>query len=224
MPLFQNSRLSVLTAALAAGLLAACGSDAPSTAPGFVSPEILAAAEATHQQALRGVDEREQTFTARFELREDGTAVDGTTGLTWMRCTVGQVWQGGVCAGESTLMSWDQAQKAGAEMVFAGHADWRLPTRDELAGLIYCSSGLRRAPDPDGVPGSCEGGFRAPTLLVTVFPNAPAHKYWSATPDERYRFAAWGVSFYNGATGIGTHTDYVNVRLVRGTATPAPRQ
>jgi len=224
MPRLPTSRLAVLTAALAAGLLAACGSDAPSTASGVASPELVAAAEAAHQQALQGVDEREQTFTARFELREDGTATDTTTGLTWMRCTVGQVWQGGVCAGEPKLMSWDQAQKAGEEMVFAGHADWRLPTRDELATLVYCSSGLRRAPDPDGVPGSCEGSFRAPTLLAAAFPNAPAHKFWSATPDERYRFAAWGVSFYNGAIGIGTHTDYVNVRLVRGTAVPAPRQ
>lgn len=220
MPILPPSRFLTLIAALAASLLAACGSDAPSTAAA-VSAEALAAAQAAHQQALQKVDEREQGFTAGFELRDDGTAVDTASGLMWMRCAVGQAWHTGVCVGEPKLSSWDQAQKAGEDMVFAGHADWRVPTRDELAGLIYCSSGVRRAPEREGVPGSCEGGYRTPTLLVTVFPNSPAHKFWSATPDERYRFAAWGVSFYNGATGIGPHTDYVNVRLVRGSAAAA---
>ena len=121
------------------------------------------------------------------------------------------------------LINWHRALEAAEGFAFAGYGDWRLPTRDELTSLVYCSSGVRRAPDADGVPGTCEGDYRAPTLLRAVFPDAPVHKYWSGTQDERHSFGAWGVSFVNGATGVGVQTEYVLLRLVRSTA-HAPRQ
>jgi|GEM_PF-602409 len=216
--LFSGRGLSLLALALLAG----CGAEAPVES---AAPVVSAAeAEAATRALLETLDPREQAFTARFDLRVDGTAVDSTTGLMWMRCAIGQMWQGRGCGGEPRQLSWGQANDLVQGFAFAGHADWRLPTRDELLSLVYCSSGLRRAPDADGVPGSCEGGFRAPTVLVAAFPNTPAHKFWSGTQDERYRFAAWGVSFTNGATGVGTQTDYVHVRLVRRAFEPAPAQ
>lgn len=207
---------------LASSVLAGCGAEAPPVPP---PPSMTAAEAAAATEALIAtLDPREQAFTARFDVNVDGTATDRTTGLMWMRCAIGQVWQGNTCAGEAKLMSWSEANKVVQGFVFAGQGDWRLPTRDELTGLVYCTSGMRRAPDGDGVPGVCEGNYRAPTLLAAVFPAAPAHKFWSGTADERYRFAAWGVAFTNGATGIGTQTDYVHVRLVRRAAEPAQPQ
>ena len=207
---------------LVATLLSACGADAPPAEP-VAPPMSEAELEAANRALVEALDPRERAFTVRFEMRSDGTAIDSTTGLMWMRCAFGQVWQAGSCADEPKLLSWNQTIKATQGFVFAGYGDWRLPTRDELVGLVYCSSGVRRAPDPDGVPGTCEGDYRAPTLLSAVFPNAPVHKFWSGTQDERHSFAAWGVSFVNGATGVGVRTDYVLMRLVRST-TDAARQ
>ncbi len=204
---------------LTASFLTACGAEAPSVA--LAPPLSEAELDAANQAVFEALDPREKAFTARFDMRKDGTAVDNTTGLMWMRCAFGQVWQAGSCVGEPKLLSWNQALKTTKGFAFAGYGDWRLPARDELSSLVYCSSGMRRAPDQDGVPGACEGDYRAPTLLSAVFPNAPVHKFWSATQDERHSFAAWGVSFVNGATGVGVRTDYVLLRLVRSSVESA---
>ena len=206
---------------LTAAVLTACSAEAP---PPPAAPALSAAElDAANRAVFEALDAREQAASTRFEMRNDGTAIETTTGLMWMRCAFGQVWQAGSCAGEAKLFNWHRALEAAEGYVFAGHGDWRLPTRDELTTLVYCSSGVRRAPDADGVPGTCEGDYRAPTLLSAVFPNAPVHKFWSGTQDERHSFGAWGVSFVNGATGVGVQTEYVLLRLVRSTA-HAPRQ
>ena len=206
---------------LTAAVLTACSAEAP---PPPAAPALSAAElDAANRAVFDALDAREQAASTRFEMRNDGTAIETTTGLMWMRCAFGQVWQAGSCAGEAKLFNWHRALEAAEGYVFAGHGDWRLPTRDELTTLVYCSSGVRRAPDADGVPGTCEGDYRAPTLLSAVFPNAPVHKFWSGTQDERHSFGAWGVSFVNGATGVGVQTEYVLLRLVRSTA-DAPRQ
>ena len=213
----RRTLLPLLTTAA----LAACSAEAP---PPPQAPVLSAAElEAANRAVFEALDPRKQAASARFEMRNDGTAIDTTTGLMWMRCAFGQVWQAGSCAGEAKLINWHRALEAPDGFVFAGYGDWRLPTRDELTSLVYCSSGVRRAPDADGVPGTCEGDYRAPTLLRAVFPDAPVHKYWSGTQDERHSFGAWGVSFVNGATGVGVQTEYVLLRLVRSTA-HAPRQ
>lgn len=42
----------------------------------------------------------------RYVLHVDGTVTDTRTGLMWMRCCVGQTWDGATCRGEARKMDW----------------------------------------------------------------------------------------------------------------------
>lgn len=158
---------------------------------------------------------REEALVAGFDMDDRGTATDTRTGLMWMRCSLGQNWSGAQCSGEATQLSWTQAMKAAEATSFADMHDWRLPTREELHAITYCSSGRRFALDHEGSGGACEGNYRRPTILEAVFPNTPVSKFWSGSPHPVYSHSAWGVSFANGVIGAGSKVDYVAVRLVR---------
>ncbi len=167
---------------------------------------------AEHREWLEA---REKALIARFVDNDDGTVTDSETGLVWMRCAAGQSWDGRTCQGEARRFTWGQATKFAAEFSHAGNDGWRLPTREELHGLTYCSSGQRHTFNADGEGGGCAGDFARPTILEAVFPNSPAVNFWSSTPHERYSYRAWGVAFAIGYMGAGAVGDYDRVRLVR---------
>ena len=50
--------------------------------------------------------------SSRFLDRGNGTVTDRASGLTWMRCQLGQRWQNGSCSGEPTRLYWQQALQA----------------------------------------------------------------------------------------------------------------
>jgi len=70
----------------------------------------------------------------RFLGKDQGIVEDIRTKLQWQRCSLGQTWNGATCAGEARKYTLDEAQRIAP-------AGWRLPTKDELASLVYCSSG-----------------------------------------------------------------------------------
>jgi hypothetical protein len=114
---------------------------------------------------------------------------DSKTNLTWQRCSVGQRWEGDTCAGALRALTWDEARKA-------AQANWRLPTREELEGLVE---------QPCGLPASAKAVFPA------FDPYHPS--YWSASaPDAGLAFE---VGFDNGAIFNGFRTAPNAVRLVR---------
>ncbi|MCX8522201.1 MAG: DUF1566 domain-containing protein, partial [Rhodoferax sp.] len=79
-----------------------------------------------------------------------------------------------------------------------GYTDWRLPTKDELAG-IFANSG-------------------SPRIDTTWFPNTQANYYWSSSPYVGNSYTAWGINFrYGNVNGNYRENDYA-VRLVRGTS------
>lgn len=160
-------------------------------------------------------NEREQHFGARFILDQEGTATDTEAGLQWMRCSVGQRWDGKTCTGEAETFTWTTALTVPEKFEFAGHRDWRVPRQDELHSLTYCSSGRRFAPDPAGLGAGCAGEFRKPAILGDIFPETPARHYWTSTPHPMYNYAAIGVSFHHGMLGAASRTDHGPVRLVR---------
>ena len=71
----------------------------------------------------------------QFIAREDGTALDSITGLTWFRFLLGQEWQKRRALGDPQEMSYQEVlQKIDTfnDAKFGGFFDWRLPKQDEI--------------------------------------------------------------------------------------------
>ena len=73
--------------------------------------------------------------TGQF-LARDHLVIDLRSGVEWMRCSVGQQWNGTNCDGKIIRLNHDDVAKAIviANEQLGGH--WRLPTRKELEGLV----------------------------------------------------------------------------------------
>lgn len=142
------------------------------------------------------------TPTADFVLHPDGTATHKATGLVWMRCALGQKWDGKDCTGTAATHEWQKALQAAAAFNvtggFAGHADWRLPNIKELDSIV-------------------EIQCHSPAINLQVFPQTPQARFWSGTLDTRHpKSFALFADFRDGYTDDGrTMFDYP-VRLVRG--------
>ncbi|NEX22525.1 DUF1566 domain-containing protein [Thiorhodococcus mannitoliphagus] len=131
----------------------------------------------------------------RFVVIQNGTVKDASTGLMWKQCAEGL---GGIgCVrGETMSLSWQSAMQRAQTSTFAGHADWRLPDRDELMSLLERRCfGL----DIDGV----------------AFPNTQPGRFWSSTPANYYPGSAWRVHFGTGDMDYGMKRQSAFVRLVR---------
>ncbi|MCW5211553.1 DUF1566 domain-containing protein [Desulfobulbus sp. TB] len=140
----------------------------------------------------------------------DGTITDTETGLMWKRCSEGL--SGPYCEqGKAKKYTWDDAIKRFKKVQYAGYADWRLPTIDELKTLVYCSNGIKDKND-----GRCNNDSERPTINQQDFPNTKTLFYWSGSPYAyHYSSSAWYVSFFSGhsdASGCGYN---YAVRLVR---------
>jgi hypothetical protein len=165
--------------------------------PGAASPPR----GATESTASSSSNER-----YRFVGKDQGTVEDSRPGLQWMRCSLGQTWNGATCTGEATKYKWDEARRIAP-------AGWRLPTKEELASLVYCSSGKPAYWKPSSE--TCEGAYGRPTIWSAVFPNTPASWFWSSSPGARYPDGAWYVQFRNGDVSYGYKDEPKYVRLVR---------
>lgn len=139
----------------------------------------------------------------RYIQIQDGTVLDTRTGLLWKACAEGAAGLG--CAdGSSDRFRWQGALHRARDSRFAGHSDWRLPSRHELLSLLQSRCyGL----EIDGVN----------------FPNTPPERFWTSTPATYYPGSAWTVHFADGSIGYGTKQDSAYVRLVRDSdaCTPA---
>ena len=154
-------------------------------------------------------------INGRYRDNGDGTVTDTQTNLQWMRCALGQSWDGSSCVGEATGLQWEAAQQAAKNCAFAEQRDWRLPTIKELETLVYCSSGKRSAKDSNGKGGACEGSFERPTIDRQAFPNCPSSYFWSGTAYAPNPAGAWGVGFYDGYPYAFFQSYSNHVRLVR---------
>jgi serine/threonine protein kinase len=133
-------------------------------------------------------------LNGRYLDNGDGTVIDEYTGLHWMRFSLGQQWQGESIAGVPEEHLWESAFDAAARCTFAGYADWRLPTKEELLSIVE------------------EGG--KPTINPIAFPATPASWYW--TSSTTFQGDVWLVYFHFGSSGRGAAGLEYYVRLVRG--------
>ena len=116
----------------------------------------------------------------RYQVLGDGSEVkDLQTGLVWARCSVGQTWDGGTCAGKAKTFTIAEAQKRAGQ-------GWRVPSARELGSLVYCSSGqtetLWDSVSHTPIVHRCDvkfGGFLKPTIHRGAFPNTVEDSYWA---------------------------------------------
>lgn len=139
------------------------------------------------------------TPVSDFIDNDDGTVTHVVTGLIWMRCGLGQSWDGTNCTGEVDTFNWQGALQASHEFSYAGFSDWRLPNKNELLSIV-------------------EERCSQPSINSILFPqtvSSTIRGYWTSTPYSSARLRAWRVFFYSGAVVAGTKSNHHAVRLVR---------
>ncbi|UZP66129.1 DUF1566 domain-containing protein [Desulfovibrio mangrovi] len=137
----------------------------------------------------------------------DGTVLDAATGRMWQKL------------GSDYPLTWPEANDYVAwlnETAFAGHADWRLPTVDELATIMeeppmlggYCVASVFRSETPEraSIIGGGEGAVYDPVR----------DSLW--TCDRKSYMAAWFVSTTMGFVGWQDNTCRFGARAVRTAA------
>jgi len=161
----------------------------------------------------------------RLRDNKDGTVTDLQTGLQWKRCSEGKLWSGNTCTGNGLYFSWKDAMNLQSN--FAGHADWRLPTLQELNTLVYCSNNKQRkfaffsfeSIEHEGYRGcgsKIRDQFQSPTIDAEAFPVNERYYFWSSTPKGLISSFAWVVGFDDGSVDAIEKTKVTMVRLVRG--------
>ena len=98
-----------------------------------------------------------------------------------------------------------------------GNSDWRLPTYEELKGLVVCSDSKYNtlAEGEHGYICTNSNSVTQPTINATYFPNTVSRLFWSSSPYASSSDYAWYVGFDGGYSGYD-YKDYgYFVRLVR---------
>ena len=133
----------------------------------------------------------------RFVLA-DGIATDNVTGLIWMRCSLGQSWDGSACAGTATQMNWKTALDTAESTILGEYSDWRLPNHIELGSII-------------------ERACYSPPFNQNIFPTPADSILWTSSPysypiDQSF---VWRIATWRGDINISRKNTLGYVRLVR---------
>jgi hypothetical protein len=155
-----------------------------------------------------------------FVFNKAGDEVlDTSTGWVWMRCSLGQSWNGQTCVGSA--QTFNSAKAAGRS-----HADWVMPSVAQLVSLRVCSAGEGK--DSVTVQGQgggtfkqkCADGSSNPTINTAVFPETLSG-FWTSSSSAGRPSGAWIVDFNNGNVGAYNEREYsFRVRLVRARQVP----
>jgi len=104
---------------------------------------------------------------------------------------------GGRCKGEADCDT-NAYIEAINQQGFCGHNDWRLPTRDEMMGLVSYADGSGKV-----------------TINTNYFPQALPSWYWTASSNKSRPEFAWYVLFKNGVPLNDLKENPKHIRLVR---------
>ena len=156
------------------------------------------------------------TVSARYSLvaKASGGTYDTTECVK--DNSTGLVWEGKTASpatsrlGTSTYTNYDANYSGGTTITastnsigykdsvntsaLCGYTDWRLPTKEELQGIL-ASSG-------------------SPKIDTEWFPNTQANFYWSSSSWSNV-YGMWVVDFDTGSSGFGSRVNGNYVRLVR---------
>lgn len=131
-----------------------------------------------------GLHSNASTFTW---FSSNATANGGSSGTA----------SGGVCTGVGAGCDTEKFVAAVNAETLCGFTGWRMPTAQELAGIVD------------------SGAAAAPTISASL-PNQLAETYWTASPKAGTPAGAWQVDFGSGALGFDNKNLAKPVRLVRG--------
>ncbi|WP_350997937.1 DUF1566 domain-containing protein [Shewanella sp. TB7-MNA-CIBAN-0143] len=152
------------------------------------------------------------SISERYTDNGNGTITDKQTNLMWIRCSLGQTWQDGACKGSPSTFSWLYANTLSYSD--GNHSDWRLPTKEELSSLVFCSSGKPiywKTNDE-----LCTGNFESPTIAQTAFPQTPSGPFWTSTAQDNASMGnKWLIYFDQGYGRWNGPILNLYVRLVR---------
>ncbi len=141
----------------------------------------------------------ESTPTSRFSSLGE-TVTDQETTLSWMRCAVGQQWDGKSCLGQAQTVDWQDAmamvEQANSHKI-GGHSDWRMPMVPELASIV-------------------ERQCFNPRMNTTVFPGASSEVFWSSMEKKGTKNYVYTLDFGGGQAVASDKQRLGAVRLVRG--------
>ena len=177
------------------------------TASGYWTNRELASAPTTRAWLVEFADGKTyndvNTALGAVRCARGGVSEAGTTSLTrYITSTpmadeplvkdrvTGLYWQGQIVPG----LTWKQALSACQALAYAGHSDWRLPNRQELASLIDAS-------------------IQNP---ASAFPEQSAQWFWSSSTRAGTPSNAWRVDFTSGNILFGQKTYPYYARCVRG--------
>ena len=164
----------------------------------FVLLFIISCCSSAWAESCRD-DRSASTPSSRFTTHGN-TVTDQDTELSWMRCAVGQRWNGTSCIGTVQHLDWQQAM-AHVERINAlrlgGHSDWRMPVVPELASIV-------------------ERKCFNPRMNTEVFAGAPSVIFWTAMEKMGRPDYAYTLDFGAGAARATDKHHAAAVRLVRG--------
>ena len=135
--------------------------------------------------------------TTRYVPSPDGQEIaDSKTGLVWRRCAEGMVWKTNTCTSPAWYPDHQSAQALAVAAATAGHP-WRLPTLQELSGIVAVR----------------EAGNGKAAIDPAAFPATPLARFWSSSSVGHGYFMY--VAFTEGSAGEGARNAPGAVRLVR---------
>jgi hypothetical protein len=112
-------------------------------------------------------------------LKDGKFAYDVEQNLYWRRCSFGQAWVDETCKGDIKKLSLEDALSIASKLSKVDGKTWRLPTREELSGLIQNKPGY-------------------PQIDQEIFPNTYPGPYWTATKNYFDPSRSWTVNFFTG--------------------------
>lgn len=164
---------------------------------GFILLTSLLTVSANAEQYCRANLE-EYTPTSRFIVNDNGTVTDKETRITWMRCAMGQKWDGKTCTGKAQAYSWQEARDAVAELnsdSFGEPTKWRLPYVPELASIT-------------------ERKCFNPRVNLAVFPATPSKAFWTGMEQKGSKEQAYAINFGKGNVLPTNKSNMAYVRLM----------
>jgi len=120
----------------------------------------------------------------------DGTITDSNTGLVWQK------------QDDGTKRTWDAANTYCDNLVLGGASDWRLPTKEELIGIVDYSVLMQ------------------PAINTAYFPGTSKEHYWSSSTHAYFTNEAWFVQFFSGYVDGESKTTGNYVRCARADQAP----